>query len=598
MSNAGDIELQQRPAGASAAGGAAPVPVVEEEKKALASSSSVAVEVAAEEEDAADAPEPGMSTGMIVLLVCLSPLLLVLLVFLGLLWLVLLPFRSCMHRHSTDALEKPSDSALLSEEEAQIGLGGRGEFVESASSGCWLFQRQWLPGNQAPRGIVFVLHGFAEHTGRAGYAALARSLTDAGFIVHALDHQGHGRSTGDRSFFVSLDDLVTDAIDFIKAKNKLHDANIPRLIFGHSMGGLIALTVAEDLTTAPTAAAHADFDLTGLILSSPCLALDPAVAIPPLKMAAKMLSGLLPKLLLDSLPSSEITRNVEAVARYDNDARIFRGGMRTRVAAEFMRLMDLTMHRAPEFTKPVLLLHGTKDKIVPLKASTSCYRVVGSKDKALKKYPEALHELFEDEEFGQTFLQDITRWAADHADAKKANAAAAALAAPAVAAETKAADVVVPIQEEERKEEAKPLQQVEPQASPLASPSAEAPVFHDETSPVVPEPVFVAESPVVAEVPSAVAEAPVVVEVPAAEAAAVEAPVAVEAPAVAEVAAAAAEAPVVASAAEVPAVDAAAEAPAVAAPAQEVAAAASPAEDVAVAAVEQPVPVEEVKQEA
>ncbi|MDF2492499.1 MAG: lysophospholipase [Microbacterium sp.] len=43
-----------------------------------------------------------------------------------------------------------------------------------------------------PRGVVQLLHGVGEHAGR--YAALAEALAQAGFIVYADDHRGHGRT--------------------------------------------------------------------------------------------------------------------------------------------------------------------------------------------------------------------------------------------------------------------------------------------------------------------------------------------------------------------------------------------------------------------
>ena len=50
---------------------------------------------------------------------------------------------------------------------------------------------RWDPDG-APRAVVQVLHGRAEHAGR--YGRLAAALTDAGFVVYADDHRGHGRT--------------------------------------------------------------------------------------------------------------------------------------------------------------------------------------------------------------------------------------------------------------------------------------------------------------------------------------------------------------------------------------------------------------------
>lgn len=64
------------------------------------------------------------------------------------------------------------------------------------SQGLWLYHRQWIVAK--PRAIVFLCHGFAEHSGR--YEHVARRLNAEGFSVYSLDHQGHGQSEGDRAY--------------------------------------------------------------------------------------------------------------------------------------------------------------------------------------------------------------------------------------------------------------------------------------------------------------------------------------------------------------------------------------------------------------
>jgi hypothetical protein len=186
----------------------------------------------ADAEPAAAPADPGLSCGFIVVLVLLSPFLLVLFILLALVWLFLLPFRSCMHSHSSAARTRPADSTLLTAEEA--GASSRGDFFQSKINGVWLFHRRWMPAAARPRGLVFVAHGFGEHISRAGYSLLAKQLTDAGFAVFALDHQGHGRSTGDRAWFESMRHVIEDYIHFVVERAAEFDADIPRFLFGHS----------------------------------------------------------------------------------------------------------------------------------------------------------------------------------------------------------------------------------------------------------------------------------------------------------------------------------------------------------------------------
>ena len=50
----------------------------------------------------------------------------------------------------------------------------------------------WADVDGPPAGVVQIAHGLAEHGER--YDRFARALNAAGFVVHAVDHRGHGRT--------------------------------------------------------------------------------------------------------------------------------------------------------------------------------------------------------------------------------------------------------------------------------------------------------------------------------------------------------------------------------------------------------------------
>ncbi|NUS91132.1 MAG: alpha/beta hydrolase, partial [Nocardia sp.] len=58
---------------------------------------------------------------------------------------------------------------------------GRGEFEHAGNR---LSRRSWVPATPA-RGVVVLVHGVAEHSGRYDY--VARTLAAAGFAVYAFD---------------------------------------------------------------------------------------------------------------------------------------------------------------------------------------------------------------------------------------------------------------------------------------------------------------------------------------------------------------------------------------------------------------------------
>lgn len=90
-----------------------------------------------------------------------------------------------------------------------------------------------------PKGIVQIIHGFGEHSRR--YLHMIVKFMDAGYIVAADDHVGHGKTAmvsgiwGDAGFHTMMEDEHT-------LKNLVCEKypNLPYFLFGHSMGSFIA----------------------------------------------------------------------------------------------------------------------------------------------------------------------------------------------------------------------------------------------------------------------------------------------------------------------------------------------------------------------
>jgi alpha-beta hydrolase superfamily lysophospholipase len=96
-------------------------------------------------------------------------------------------------------------------------------------------------------GIILVCHGLAEHSKR--YAAFAQSMAARGYHVYAHDHRGHGETTAPdapigrfarREGARRVIDDVAAFRDHVAGRHR----GLPVVLFGHSMGGLIALNAA------------------------------------------------------------------------------------------------------------------------------------------------------------------------------------------------------------------------------------------------------------------------------------------------------------------------------------------------------------------
>jgi alpha-beta hydrolase superfamily lysophospholipase len=123
----------------------------------------------------------------------------------------------------------------------------RTERLKSPTGASLAYHHQ--AAKETPRGILIVSHGLAEHSRR--YASFACGMAEHGFHVYAFDHRGHGETTvhdapigrfaarGGANLVLS--DLL--AVRELAARNH---PGLPVVLFGHSMGGLIALNAAID----------------------------------------------------------------------------------------------------------------------------------------------------------------------------------------------------------------------------------------------------------------------------------------------------------------------------------------------------------------
>jgi alpha-beta hydrolase superfamily lysophospholipase len=96
--------------------------------------------------------------------------------------------------------------------------------------------------------IVQINHGLAEHASR--YARFADRLAAHGFHVYAHDHRGHGGTTAPEAppgMFArqnGVEKVIADVLAVHELIAKEH-SGLPVIVFGHSMGGLIALNFVQ-----------------------------------------------------------------------------------------------------------------------------------------------------------------------------------------------------------------------------------------------------------------------------------------------------------------------------------------------------------------
>lgn len=264
----------------------------------------------------------------------------------------------------------------------------------SAGAGARLHVTHWLPAGR-PRAVVLLAHGYAEHAGR--YEHVAKRLTDAGYALYAIDHWGHGRSDGTPGF-VPRFSAFTDGMAELLTLVEVNHADTPRLLLGHSMGGLIATLFLIERQQAFVAAA----------LSGPAI----LPAAPPSRFTvwiSRFLSRFFPRLGVLALDASGVSRDPAVVAAYQADPLVYPGKIGARLGKEFMDAMAAAQAGAPKITPPILIQHGEADRLTAPEGSRYLFEHVSSADKMLKIYPGLFHEIYNEPE-QDAVLDDLLGW--------------------------------------------------------------------------------------------------------------------------------------------------------------------------------------------
>jgi alpha-beta hydrolase superfamily lysophospholipase len=208
-----------------------------------------------------------------------------------------------------------------------------------------IFHDSWMP-DRAPRSVVVLLHGYAEHLGL--HDTLAQRLAADGHAVHAMDAVGHGRSDGERAVIASWDHYVEDARRLAVRVRERHPG-VPLIVVGHSAGAVAAYLLAARYPELASA----------LVLS--------AGPLRPVGWTQDVLTGD-PTEIEDLDPTTVLSTHPEYVHALLHDPLTYKGGFRPETLLALSRTwpeIDATLAEGRPAV-PVLLVHGDTDQVVPL----------------------------------------------------------------------------------------------------------------------------------------------------------------------------------------------------------------------------------------
>ncbi len=245
-------------------------------------------------------------------------------------------------------------------------------------SGLSIYSQAWLPPSE-PKANLFVVHGLGEHSGR--YQHVAHYFVEKGLAVFALDHQGHGQSGGKRGHVNSFSDYIDDFEQFRQEMVKV-SPNKPTILFGHSMGALVALLYLLDHQNVVSAAVISAPPLR-VKMGPPAFIKDMVPSLAKVSPGFTMNSGLKPEW---------VSRDQTVVQAYKSDP-LTHPQISLSLFSGMYNGGKYALENADKFTLPLFLLYGSEDKIVDGAAIQEFVDRVSSTNKKFIVFKNDFHEV-------------------------------------------------------------------------------------------------------------------------------------------------------------------------------------------------------------
>ncbi|KDN53253.1 glycosyltransferase family 8 protein [Tilletiaria anomala UBC 951] len=280
------------------------------------------------------------------------------------------------------------------------------EFVPSeAKPAIKFFVKRWTPSTSPPTAAVLFIHGFLENIER--YDHVFPVFASKGIAVTAFDQRGFGKTAKDGTDSWKKNHGNTtrslqyqDIAQFLKDERKRLDQeygprSVPLFLVGHSMGGGLALatfTRPKSEAFFPSAVLQ---DVKGVVALAPWLLLvdNPPSIVPT---AAGYLISIYPGAKKQAPLNPEyVSKDPEVVAEYRKNPftnpNVYLKAIHGPLASG-LNILNKEYVNFPN-DKPLLIVHGTADKVCDIKGSRDFIQRVQADDKQLIEMEGLYHEL-------------------------------------------------------------------------------------------------------------------------------------------------------------------------------------------------------------
>lgn len=261
--------------------------------------------------------------------------------------------------------------------------------------GVKIFYREVHPDQEKEKGILIISHGYAEHSGY--YLELMQFLAKHGYGSYALDHCGHGLSEEERGHLERFELFMEDLDQFVDYVRKKHPL-LPILMYGHSMGGLIAFHYGIQFPE----------KLQGQIFTGPAIGRPAGTALIP-GVLFEILNKYFHHHKIYQVLSHRATRNLEVRKKSNEDPLALKYATVGFFYEFVYRGVNAAIQKAEQYLLPCLFLHGKADRIIPYRSTPFIFNKISSQDKEFKLYEGLYHELIQEPERDMVH-KDILEW--------------------------------------------------------------------------------------------------------------------------------------------------------------------------------------------
>jgi acylglycerol lipase len=271
------------------------------------------------------------------------------------------------------------------------------EWTWKSFDGLEMYSRGWAPEGK-PKAILVLVIGLGEHVAR--YEHVGAALTAQGYALLGFDLRGHGRSGGARGHSPCNEAFMQD-IDLMFKQVDSRYPGIRQFLYGHSLGGLLALNYL--LCRQPA--------LAGAVVTAP--ALRTALQGEKVKVfLAKILGTFLPSATLPSaLDANMLSHDQKVVDAYKQDPLVH-DQVSFAMGKNLLDMFPWVFEHAGELNVPLLLMHGTEDKIAFSRGSQEFADKAGDKV-TLKIWDGMYHEIHNELEQAEVF-KFMLDWLGQH----------------------------------------------------------------------------------------------------------------------------------------------------------------------------------------